>query len=241
MKFTGTCLLAGLAACMIAVSATQTFAQITYVDATDGSSGNTAVAPSAGGGVFNTSGALNSQGPGGDGLWDVRAFGNNATIYQNASSGNTDDAQRLVTSVNVPLATYDVYAYFWVDSSDWRLGASLADEAGDLPLYSRNSPEVIRYYDGADATVFSSSLGANPFTSDVMVAEGNRRLYQAPLGRVTDSTIAVYIDDVPNQPDSNQRTWYDGIGYQRIPEPSTMALIGLASLGLLASRRRRDQ
>lgn len=113
----------------------------------------------------------------------------------------------------MPLATYDGYAYFWVDFSNWQLGDALVDEADDLPLYTRNSPEVAQHETGADATVFSSNLAPNPFTSDVMVGEGNRRLYQVSLGRVADSTIAVYIDDVgANQVDSNERTWYDGIG-----------------------------
>lgn len=88
-------------------------AAIVYVDAAHGP-GNTAVAPSAGGGVFNPSGALNDQGPANDGLWDLRAFGNGATIYQNAGTGAvTDNAQRLVSAVAVPAGTYNAFAYFW--------------------------------------------------------------------------------------------------------------------------------
>lgn len=215
-------------------------ANIIYVDATDGLGGNTRVAGSAGGGIFTP---VDPQGPGGDGLWDVRAFANNGTIYQNASSGNTDNAQRLQTSVvGLQLGWYNVYAYFWSDTSSWRLGASLSDEAGDLPLYQANpdTPGVVKFYDGADATVFSSSLSVNPFTSDdVMVAEGNRRLYQAFVGTIYSSAFTVNIDDDPNQVDSNQRTWYDGVGYMAVPEPTTGALLGLGALvGLFAMRRK---
>jgi hypothetical protein len=219
----------------------QAAAAIVYVDATDGASGNTAVAPSAGGGVFNPSGAVGSQGPGGDGLWDLRAFGNNATIYQNASSGNIDNAQRLATSVSgLPAGMYNVYAYFWSDTSNWRLGAALADGPGNLPLYTFQplSPGVVQYYTGADATVLSSSLSPNPFTTGVMIGEGNRRLLQIPLGTVTGSGFTVYADDDPMQADSNQRTWYDGVGYERVPEPATAMLFALA-LGAWARCRNR--
>ncbi|TWT38081.1 hypothetical protein KOR34_30490 [Posidoniimonas corsicana] len=221
------------AAAMVASSAT---AATVYVDATDGAGGNTAVAPSAGGGVFTP---LAAQGPAGDGLWDVRAFSNNATIYQNAgTSGSPDDAQRLVTSATVPAGTYDVFAYFWSDSSNtWRMGASLVDEAGDLPVYDPASPGVVQFYDGVDATVLSSSLASNPFTSDVMVGEGNRRLYEVPLGQVTGTEIAVYIDDEPNQADQAQRTWYDGIGYRAVPEPASLALMCLSAFAAAARRR----
>lgn len=212
---------------------------ITYVDATDGVGGNTRVAPSAGGGVFTP---VNPQGPGGDGLWDVRAFGNDGTIYQNASSGNTDNAQRLQTSViGLQLGWYNVYAYFWSDTSSWRMGASLSDEAGNLPLYQANptTPGVVQYYSGADATVMSSSLAVNPFTSDVMIAEGNRRLYQVLVGTVYSSAFTVNIDDDPNMASSDQRTWYDGVGYAVVPEPTSAALMGLGALvGLFMVRRR---
>jgi len=38
--------------------------------------------------------------------------------------------------------------------------------------------------------------------------------------------------------DGYSRTWYDGVGYQAVPEPSAVILVGLAGLGLLARRRR---
>lgn len=239
MKIISTTIQTCVMTCGLAICAASAPAAIQYVDATDGSGGNTAVAPSAGGGVFNPSGAINNQGPAGDGLWDLRAFANNATIYQNASTSATDNAQRLVTSVNVPQGTYDVYTYFWSDSSNnWRMGASLTDEAGDLPLYLPGDPGVVQFYSGADATVFSSSLAPNPFASDVMIAEGNRRLYQIPMGQVTGTSITVYIDDSPNQASQDERTWYDGIGYGVIPEPASLGLLCIGLAVPVLSRRR---
>lgn len=216
-------------------------ANIIYVDATDGLGGNTRVAGSAGGGIFTPVQPPGTQGPANDNLWDVRAFGNDATIYQNASSSATDNAQRLQTSViGLQLNSYQVYAYFWSDSSlTWRMGASLSDEAGDLPLYLPGMPGVTQFYSGADATVYSSSLPDNPFTTDVMIAEGNRRLYQVPLGVIYSSAFTVNIDDDPAQADQSQRTWYDGVGYAVVPEPASAALIGLGALvGLFVIRRR---
>lgn len=231
------------AGCLIAASLAaggQAAAAIVYVDATDGALGNTAIAPSAGGGVFTP---LPAQGPGGDGLWDVRAFGNGATIYQNAQSGNVDNAQRLATSVTgLPAATYNVFAYFWSDTSSWRMGASLTDPAGALPLYqfNPNTAGLVQHYTGADGTVLSSSLGPNPFTTAVTIAEGNRRLLQIPLGTVTGTSFTAYIDDDPAQPDQNARTWYDGVGYEVVPEPMSGVLLALCvPFGAMARRRRR--
>jgi hypothetical protein len=227
-----------MAACL-SVATSRVSAVIVYVDATHGLAGNTAAAPSAGGGVFNTSGALNNQGPANDGLWDVRAFANGATIYQNASTGAvTDNAQRLVTSTSVLPGTYNVFAYFWSDSSNlWRLRAGQTDTVGDLPLYIPGDANVTQFYTGSDATVFSSTLGPDPFVTPVMIAEGNRRLYQVALGTVTGSSISVYADDYGAlQTSFNERTWYDGIGYELVPEPGSLTLLGISLCGLAFRR-----
>jgi len=216
-------------------------AQITYVDATDG--GNTFKAPSAGGGLPFTVTPFGTQGPANDGLWDPRAFANGATIFQNASAGANQDtnAVRLTTSVSgLALGTYNVYVYFWSDNSPlWRIGASLSDSVGQLSLYKPGDAGINQFYAGADATVLSTALTQNPFTTGVMVAEGNRRLYEVLLGTTTGTSFNVFIEGDRAMTLQNQRTWYDGVGYSLVPEPAAGALVGLGLLvGMFSIRRR---
>jgi hypothetical protein len=231
-----------LATCLVVASLVSTAsAQVTYVDATEG--GNTFKAPTAGGGLPFTVAPFGTQGPANDGLWDARAFGNGATIFQNASAGANQDtnAVRLGTSVSgLALGTYNVYVYFWSDNSPlWRIGASLSDSAGQLSLYKPGDAGVNQFYAGADATVLSTALAQNPFTTGVMVSEGNRRLYEMSLGTFTGTGFNVFVEGDRAMTLQNQRTWYDGVGYSLVPEPATGALLGLGALiGMFGIRRR---
>jgi hypothetical protein len=177
---------------------------IVYVDATDGEYGNTTLAT----GEVLVAPDPGTVGSGADGLWRIRCFANEGTIFDAGSSwetnGNTEDCPRLVTSVTVPENTYAVYAYFWSDPSSWRIRASLTDDENELPLYIANDPNSL-------ATV----ADGNDFTGVVpMLAQGNRLLWQVFLGYTGLTTMVnVYIDDDPNHLTGNARTWYDGIGY----------------------------
>jgi hypothetical protein len=177
--------------------------QITYVDATEGEAGNTALAA---GGVFTST----ADGSGADNLWRGRAFANGGTVFESGGAYgetvNTEDCPRLVTTVTVPENEYAVYAYFWSDASQWRIQAALADAVGDLPLYLANDPN------GA-----AVKADANDFAVPVMTAEGNRFLWQVFLGNTGMTTsISVFIDDEANHQTNNARSWYDGIGYKVI-------------------------
>ena len=235
----------GLLVAGLAVFAAHAAAAIVYVDATHGAGGNTTL---VGGAQWDPLTA--SQGAGGDGVWALRAFGNSATIYQNSPSGSIDNAHRLQTNVSgLALGVYNAYAYFWSDSSSWRMEASLTDNpGGDLPLFSFNptTAGVVQHYTGADVggnLPLSTSLGVNPFTTGVMVGDAARRLFQIPLGQVTGTSFPIYIDDDHLQVDQNQRTWYDGVGYELdhlVPEPTSFALLGLG-LGVLLVGRRKSR
>jgi fibronectin type 3 domain-containing protein len=198
-------------------------AAISYVDVTDGVSGNTMTYSN---GAWRAWTAFNGQTMVvNDAVWDKRAFGNSATIYQNAAASQVDtNATRLRTTVTVPApglsGYYNVYVLFWTDSSTtWRVGAALADYAGQLPIFAQSTPGVTRFWaSGTDTnTVFSTSLAPNPFATSVMISESNRRLLMTPvLGQVFGSNISVYMEPDRLQSGSDLRTWIDGIGYELI-------------------------
>jgi len=179
--------------------------KIFYVDATEGETGNTMLSS---GNVFTST----TDGSGSDNLWRGRAYANSATVFESGGqygdTANPEDCPRLATLVEVPLADYSVYAYFWSDTSDWRIRASLMDSEDELPLFLANDPN-------GQATVADVNDFAEPVP---MLAEGNRTLWQIYLGTTGPTTmITVYIDDDPNHLTHNGRTWYDGIGYKIAP------------------------
>ncbi|HYG24862.1 MAG TPA: hypothetical protein VEH04_19005 [Verrucomicrobiae bacterium] len=207
-------------------------AAITYVDITDGPAGNTTTFTN---GQWQPWTAFNGQTAlANDGIWDRRAFGNLATIFQNAANALADtNAARLKTSIAVPEPPpgqyYNVYGLFWTDTSPtWTAGAALTDYPGPLPFYRQGSPGVRRLWASTtdSTTIYSTNLSPNPFTTPVMISEGNRRLLMTPvLGRVYDTNITVFLGPDPNQTGSDTRTWLDGIGYELIANQLLLPLL----------------
>lgn len=191
-------------------------AGIVYVDATDASDPNVAANTALATGEIFTADDPGTVGSGADGLWRKRAFSNGGTIFEAGgdwSGNNIEDCPRLMTTVDVPEGKYVVYAYMiTAGDAQWRMGASLEDSEGELPVYRCNDPN------GA-----ATLAVAEDFEEPVpILTEADRTLWQIYLG-TTDTTtaITVYIDDEAGREDDagagNSRTWYDGIGYEPAP------------------------
>lgn len=164
-----------------------------------------------------------------DDLWGYEtstAFNTNGdSVF---AAGGTENAGTLKTTVSgLSSATYDVWAYFW-SPGNWDIEAKL----------------------GANPTVYGTGNGPPAFTASTQTFVGavetqgegglsTSVLYGVYLGQTTGTSIEVLIDN----PDGTlggtfDRTWYDGIGYEFvIPEPASLALLGLG--GLMVLRRRR--
>lgn len=210
---------------------------ITYVDA---STGNTTLAA---GGAFTPT-TTPAGGVNGDDNWSVRAFGNGGGVFTSNDSGagvNAEDAPGLATTITglSPGLKYNVFGYFWDGSGNWRLKASLTQAP---PL--ADDPAVSFSADGSASSTNASPAAAADFAVSPLLSEGDRILQQAVLGVATadaNGNILVYIDDLADPTvSSTQRTWYDGVGYSLVPEPSAALLAaGLAAgMSLLARRRK---
>lgn len=177
---------------------------ISYVDATEGTNGNTQLTT---GQVFNPSPALRY-----DNQWRLRTYANGGTVFtSNDGQGTlTEDAPTLVTTISglKPGEYYNIYAYFWSDHHNWQLQASLRPGPSSDPTTSFSKERT-------DSSTVASLADAKDFDSPVLTSEDNRELYQANLGIVVADTagqIRVWLDDNPNAKEMN-RTWYDGVGY----------------------------
>lgn len=230
-------------------------ASVTYVDADV--TGNTTLAD----GTALVDGSVGYVDPNSDGdnLWGLRPpFGNSSAILE---GGIGEDAPRLRTTITglTTGESYNVFAYFWgaggtSPSGLWRGRASLTDDAGELQGYntvhftgssflpmtavtsvSRLDAENLDTLSTADGSGFENG---GYFSNTVLTEESDRRLYQVSLGTVLagSTEINVFIDDLSGQGQGN-RTWYDGVGFEQIPEPSVSLLGALGGLALLRRRR----
>jgi hypothetical protein len=222
-----TSIVAGVAlALTVCVSAA--VAQTTYVDATETPGGNTTRLD---GTDFTSPGDVNQN----DGLWRKRAFGNNDTIFEaNAAAGTGENAHMLRTTITglVPNAQYNIYGYFWSNPvENWRLKATVqtsnindngtpGDTSDD---FIANVPAVAFSANGSPTSTTAPLAKANHFSSTTLIRDldtnPNILLYEAPLGAIAadaGGTVRVYIDDLENQTSATLRTFYDGVGFERV-------------------------
>lgn len=152
----------------------------------------------------------------GDSIPPIGSTVSGGEIYQSIDSGQSGkDAAALKITIDDVSAGDNLYVIFWSDQngSPWSIRAGL--DLGSLTTFSPYSGSPIEIaYDGSGRVMWAGDLGE-----------------VASAGSYT-----IYIDDLPTD-DSNQRTWFDGVAAgEIIPEPATLALLGL---GALVLRRKR--
>lgn len=225
------------------------FGAITYVDAQEGSSGNTYAtgeSPSSTTWIDTTSNSSSVN----DNEWMKRSGGspgwsqhNGGDVIQGLVSGfPAGDLGQITTEVaGLSGGTYDVWVFFWEQTvsgtQNWLIDAGIAPDS--LTAYSSSAGPV----PGTDSTT-PVDAGTLTFSNSPSTtgAGGNQTMYGVNLGQTTIPTggsLNVYVDKLTGSGSGN-RTIYDGMGYElvAIPEPSSALLLALSSLALTARRRR---
>ena len=207
-------------------------AQITYVDAD--CSTNTTLADGTAYVPMLNSTAI-------DNVWNQRAFANGGSILSSHDVTGNEDCPMLRTVITglVPGLPHMIYTYWWGGANvSWR-GRCLVDTtqpAAPLPgyvslwfatsVFAPMTPLAVDAPLGVNQTVLGLTRDASGFensghfANQVLIQEGNRWLYEVPLGTFTadaNGEIWVYIDDLEGQQGSANRTWYDGVGYEWAP------------------------
>ena len=219
-------------------------ADSTWADGDDGTTGGTKADGT------NTSTA--------DALWRYRGgFGVDGIWEATSGSAAAEDAVQLQTSITVPNGIYNVYVFFVpvTPGAETPVGGGVDN---DFPIRAGNTPGSLELFDqlgsasgstfpgyevgtaGKDALAGGDSLNFTLTPNN----QGTRPLLYGLLSTtqvVDDGTLEVYLDDFPAAGTSNNsdsRTWYDGIGYELVPEPSSSLLGAMGALTLLLRRRR---
>jgi hypothetical protein len=175
-----------------------------------------------------------------DDLWSERTgLGIGSNIFQ-SGDGNGENSPELTTTIPglLPFGQYRVYVHFWDGSGtapDWNVRGGFAPGVNTLFANPADAADI-----GATAAVLASSLSyvANP----TPFTEADRTQFAGLVG-IASATVGgslnVYIDDLPSIIGVNNRTWYDGVSYELVPEPASVAMLMFAAPALAALRRRR--
>lgn len=182
---------------------TGTVGPMTYVDATDS---NTTL---INGSPLTTTGPDANAGADDDQWHERTGFGNGGSVLTSSETGNGENAPALKTQISIPQpGTYDVWVNFWaLPGADWRIEAGLS--AGGMQIFRQMASKEVELGDHSPAIAVSNV--------------GGIFLYQAYLGRVTNTTVDVFVDDeaiqtgsISNSVGDTARTWYDGISYAQV-------------------------
>ncbi len=151
-----------------------------------------------------------------DNLWGPRTgLASGSTVFQ-SGDGNGEDTPEITTTLTglSPNATYRVYAHFWDAAGGteaWSLRAGFP--AGAMTHFA-NPIDAIA---GATGAALASALAYD--VAPTLVVESNRTMFAGLVGQVSASAagqLSVRIDDRPSTIGVNNRTWYDGLSYERL-------------------------
>ncbi|MCU0796746.1 MAG: hypothetical protein MUF31_12525 [Akkermansiaceae bacterium] len=200
----------------IALLAGASHAQVVYVDATSGPTGNTRLASGA-----DFTPPLNGT-TGADNNWEQRTvYGSSGNIFE-AGGEAIENAQELVTKITglTPNASYQVRVHFWDAGGTvpvWSIRAGLTSNPGANPVYV--NPGDVAGIAGSVAGVLASSLTYT--TAPTVFVQDDRTMYAASVATAianSSGEISVFIDDLPSPIGANRRTWLDGVSYELLPD-----------------------
>ncbi|ADE53847.1 hypothetical protein [Coraliomargarita akajimensis] len=165
--------------------------------------------------------------------WDTRLFGTNGQIYQ-ANPKELGSTYELRTEITgLADGTYDIWVFYASHHVQaWNIAAGLT--TGSLTHYDDT-------IDPTGSGVTDASTLSYDGTSPTFNLTDGVDLLAVKIGRTTvtnGSPVNVFVGHQVGIHDD--RTWYDGVGYVDIPEPTAYAsVIGLSCLLLLCKRKRR--
>ncbi len=199
---------------------------IVYIDAVEGSSGNTY---KTGGTLADTSWVGPDAATVNNTQWNKRGAtseSNGNTVFQGILNANT--LPELTTQITgLTNGTYAIWAFYWDqvvdDAQNWTLSAGLT--SGSLTVYSSPGEPAV----GGATSAGVTNAASLTFSNSVVVQAGwngsvfLRNLFGINLGQVTvtnGSPVKVYLDH-SNTGGAGLRAWYDGVGYQLLGGSST--------------------
>lgn len=178
-----------------------------------------------------------------DGLWGFRTnrsdtAGEGIWVSDGgAAAGEVDRESTAALKVDVTLpdaGIYDLYAVIMNNNTGtgyWDVATRIGD-TGDFTNFNKNSAEMTL----AVAADFDSAVNISTATS-------GDQTFKVLIGQYTATTagetISIYVnglDSWDGQAGLDQRTRFDGLGYEAVPEPITLVLL---SAGAFLGLRRR--